>query len=91
MGITRDSALTILADLGVEVRFQPVAREMLYMADEIFFTGTAAEVTPVKSVDRISIGCGKRGPVTEAVQREFFAITAGEAPDKYGWLTFVNA
>ena len=90
MGITRDSALTILADLGVEVRFQPVAREMLYMADEIFFTGTAAEVTPVKSVDRISIGCGKRGPVTEAVQREFFAITAGQALDKYGWLTFVN-
>ena len=91
MGITRDSALTILADQGVDVRFQPVAREMLYMADEIFFTGTAAEVTPVKSVDRIAIGCGKRGPITEAVQREFFAITSGEAPDKYGWLTIVNA
>ena len=90
MGITRDSALTILADHGIEVRFQPVAREMLYMADEIFFTGTAAEITPVKSVDRISIGCGKRGPITEAVQREFFAITAGEAPDKYNWLTEVN-
>ncbi len=90
MGITRDSALTILADQGVEVRFQPVAREMLYMADEIFFTGTAAEVTPVKSVDRIPVGCGKRGPITEAVQREFFAITAGEAPDKYNWLTHVN-
>ena len=91
MGITRDSALTILADQGVEVRFQPVAREMLYMADEIFFTGTAAEVTPVKSVDRIPVGCGQRGPITEAVQREFFAITAGEAPDKYSWLTHVNA
>ena len=91
MGITRDSALRILADQGVEVRFQPVAREMLYMADEIFFTGTAAEVTPVKSVDRISIGCGARGPITEAVQREFFAITSGEAPDKYNWLTHVNA
>lgn len=90
MGITRDSALKILADQGVEVRFQPVAREMLYMADEIFFTGTAAEVTPVKSVDRIAIGCGGRGPITETVQREFFAITAGEAPDKYGWLTHVN-
>ena len=90
MGITRDSALRILADLGVEVRFQPVAREMLYMADEVFFTGTAAEVTPVKSVDRISIGCGGRGPITEAVQREFFAITSGEAPDRYGWLTHVN-
>ncbi len=91
MGITRDSALTILADLGVEVRFQPVAREMLYMADEIFFTGTAAEITPVKSVDRISIGSGGRGPITQAVQREFFAITAGEAPDKYNWLTYVNS
>jgi len=91
MGITRDSALTILADLGIAGRFQPVAREMLYMAEEIFFTGTAAEVTPVKSVDRIAIGSGRRGPITEAVQREFFAITAGEAPDKYNWLTHVNA
>ncbi len=91
MGITRDSALTILADQGIEVRFQPVAREMLYMADEIFFTGTAAEITPVKSVDRIPIGCGTRGAITEAVQRDFFAITSGEAPDRYGWLTYVNA
>ncbi len=90
MGITRDSVLTILQAQGAEVRFQPVAREMLYMADEIFFTGTAAEVTPVKSVDRISIGCGGRGPITEMVQREFFSITAGEAPDKYGWLTHVS-
>ncbi|MCY4018528.1 MAG: branched-chain amino acid transaminase [Chloroflexi bacterium] len=90
MGITRDSALRILQAQGVEIRFQPVAREMLYMADEIFFTGTAAEVTPVKSVDRIQIGCGARGPVTEAVQKEFFAITSGEMPDKYNWLTFVK-
>lgn len=90
MGITRDSALTILKDQGVEVRYQPVAREMLYMADEIFFTGTAAEVTPVKSVDRIPVGAGKRGPITEAVQSEFFAITAGEKPDKFDWLTHVN-
>ena len=90
MGITRDSALTILASHGVEVRFQPVAREMLYMADEIFFTGTAAEVTPVKSVDRITIGCGGRGPITETVQREFFAITSGEVPDKYNWLTHIH-
>ena len=90
MGITRDSALKLLLDKGVEIRFQPVAREMLYMADEIFFTGTAAEVTPVKSVDRIPIGCGGRGPITEAVQSEFFAITAGEAPDRFNWLTHVN-
>ena len=90
MGITRDSALTILKEQGLEVRFQPVAREMLYMADEIFFTGTAAEITPVRSVDRIPIGCGKRGPITEAVQSEFFAITSGEAADRHNWLTFVN-
>ena len=90
MGITRDSALQLLADQGLEVRFQPVAREMLYMADEIFFTGTAAEVTPVRSVDRIQIGAGKRGPITQAVQSEFFAITSGEKPDKHNWLTYVN-
>jgi len=91
MGITRDSALKILSGMGVEVRFQPVAREMLYMADEIFFTGTAAEVTPVRSVDRIQIGCGRRGPLTEAVQRQFFAITSGQAPDTHNWLTHVHA
>lgn len=90
MGITRDSALTLLKDKGIEVRYQPVAREMLYMADEIFFTGTAAEVTPVRSVDRIPVGAGKRGPITQAVQEEFFAITAGEKPDKHNWLTLVN-
>jgi len=89
-GITRDSALKLLADQGLEVRYQPVAREMLYMADEIFFTGTAAEVTPVRSVDRLQIGGGSRGPITKAVQEEFFAITSGEKPDKYGWLTLVN-
>lgn len=90
MGITRDSVLKLLEDQGVEVRYQPVAREMLYMADEIFFTGTAAEVTPVRAVDRIEVGAGKRGPITEAVQEEFFAITAGEKPDKHNWLTIVN-
>jgi len=90
MGITRDSALTILEEQGHEVRFQPIAREMLYMADEIFFTGTAVEVTPVKSVDRIPIGNGKRGPITAAVQSKFFARTSGELPDKHNWLTFVN-
>ncbi len=90
MGITRDSVLKLLEEQGLEVRYQPVAREMLYMADEIFFTGTAAEVTPVKSVDRIPVGSGTRGPITEAVQSEFFAITAGEKPDKFNWLTYVN-
>lgn len=90
LGITRDSVLTILTDMGYEVRYQPIAREMLYMADELFFTGTAAEVTPIRSVDRITIGSGSRGPITKAVQDEFFGITSGERPDKHGWLTLVN-
>jgi branched-chain amino acid aminotransferase len=90
VGITRDSALTILDDLGYDVKFQPIPREMLYIADEIFFTGTAAEVTPVRSVDRIEIGSGSRGPVTKAVQDVFFGITSGEMPDKFGWLTHVR-
>jgi branched-chain amino acid aminotransferase len=89
-GITRDSALTILRDLGYSIRYEPVAREMLYIADEIFFTGTAAEITPIRSVDRIPVGTGKPGPVTKAVQQEFFAITSGQKPDPYGWLTFVQ-
>lgn len=90
LGITRDSALAILNDFGYEVVFQPIAREMLYMADEIFFTGTAAEVTPVRSIDRLQIGAGKRGPITEKVQSEFFAITSGKKPDRHGWLTHVR-
>ncbi|MFW5708660.1 MAG: branched-chain amino acid transaminase [Chloroflexota bacterium] len=89
-GITRDTVLHLLNDLGVEVRFEPLAREMLYMADEIFFTGTAAEVTPVRSVDRLQVGAGKRGPITKAVQDEFFGITSGEIPDRHGWLTPVR-
>jgi branched-chain amino acid aminotransferase len=90
LGITRDSALTILRDLGYEVRFEAIARDMLYIADEIFFTGTAAEITPVRSVDRMQIGAGTRGPITKAVQDEFFAITSGKKPDPYGWLTPVR-
>lgn len=90
MGITRDSALTILNDLGYEVRYEPIPREMLYIADEMFFTGTAAEITPVRSVDRLEIGSGTRGPVTKAVQDMFFGITSGEQPDKFGWLTHVR-
>ncbi|MEL7236402.1 MAG: branched-chain amino acid transaminase [Chloroflexota bacterium] len=90
MGITRDSALTILNDLGYEVKYMALPREMLYVADEIFFTGTAAEITPVRSVDRIEIGSGSRGPITKQVQDMFFGITSGELPDKFGWLTHVN-
>ncbi len=90
MGITRDTALTILKDMGYEIRFEPIARDMLYIADEIFFTGTAAEITPVRSVDRLAVGSGSRGPVTKAVQDEFFAITSGQKADPYGWLTHVS-
>lgn len=88
-GITRDSVLQLLDDLGYEVRFQTIAREMLYLADEIFFTGTAAEITPVRSVDRIEVGTGKPGPITKAVQKEFFGITSGQIPDRHNWLTHV--
>ncbi len=90
MGITRDSVLTILGDLGYRVVREPIPRDLLYIADEIFFTGTAAEVTPVRSVDRISVGSGSRGAITKAVQDEFFAITSGQKPDPYGWLTYVR-
>ncbi len=89
-GITRDSVITLAQEMGYEVRFETIPREMLYVADEIFFTGTAAEVSPVRSVDRIQIGAGKRGPITEALQTEFFAITSGEKPDRHGWLTPVR-
>lgn len=89
-GITRDCVLTLLKELGYEVRHEPFPREMLYIADEIFFTGTASEITPVRSVDRIVIGSGKRGVVTKAVQDEFFALTSGQKPDRYGWLTYVK-
>ncbi len=90
MGITRDSALQILDDLGYEVKHQALPREMLYIADEIFFTGTAAEITPIRSVDRIEVGSGTRGPITKAVQDQFFGITSGELSDKFNWLTHVQ-
>ncbi|MCY3836283.1 MAG: branched-chain amino acid transaminase [Anaerolineaceae bacterium] len=90
MGVTRSSALTILDDLGYRVRYEDIPREMLYIADEVFFTGTAAEITPVRSVDRIPIGSGSRGPVTEQVQQRFFGITNGTLEDPYGWLTYIQ-
>jgi len=85
-GITRDSVVTIARDLGFEVREQVLPREMLYIADEVFFVGTAVEVTPVKSVDKLQVGRGRRGPITEAIQQRFFQIVKGEVPDPYGWL-----
>lgn len=89
-GITRDSAMTIAKDLGYEVKEASMSREMLYMAEEIFFTGTAAEITPVRSVDRMPVGDGKRGPITKAVQDVFFGIVEDGAPDKWNWLTHVK-
>ncbi|HEX2907874.1 MAG TPA: branched-chain-amino-acid transaminase, partial [Phototrophicaceae bacterium] len=90
LGITRDTVLTLLRDLGYEVRFEPIPRDMLYLADEMFFTGTAAEVTPIRSVDRIPVGTGKRGPITKAVQEEFFGITSGQKADRHSWLTYLQ-
>lgn len=89
-GITRNSVVTIARDLGFTLREAQIPREMLYMADELFFTGTAAEVTPIRSVDRITIGQGARGPVTERLQRGFLDVVGGIAPDRHGWLTPVN-
>ena len=86
-GITRESVIVLAKDAGYEVVEQQIAREMLYIADEVFFTGTAAEITPVRSVDRIPVGTGARGPVTERLQKDFFALLEGEAEDRYGWLT----
>jgi branched-chain amino acid aminotransferase len=85
-GITRDTVIRLARDRGYEVRETTIPREMLYIADEIFMTGTAAEITPVRSVDRLAVGTGKRGPVTEALQSAFFGLFSGKTPDKYGWL-----
>ena len=90
-GITRDSVITIAGDLGIPVREQVLPREMLYLADEAFFAGTAVEVTPIRSVDKIRLGIGTRGPITTAIQARFFDIVGGEAPDTHGWLTPVNS
>jgi branched-chain amino acid aminotransferase len=88
-GITRDSVLGIARDLGFPVREEMLPREMLYIADEAFFAGTAVEITPIRSVDKVAVGNGKRGPITEAIQREFFDIINGETADRHGWLTYV--
>ena len=90
-GITRDSIICIAGELGYPLREQAIPREWLYIADELFFTGTAAEVTPIRSVDRITVGSGRRGPITEHLQSEFLAITSGESPDRFGWLSYLTA
>ena len=88
-GITRDSVMRIARDMGLEVLEQSLPREMLYICDEMFFTGTAAEITPVRSVDRIEVGTGKPGKITLAIQKAYMDIATGKAKDKYGWLTRV--
>jgi branched-chain amino acid aminotransferase len=89
-GITRDSVITLARELGIPVREEPIPREMLYIADEVFFVGTATEIAPIRSVDKIKIGSGRRGPITKKLQDEFFGILKGTKPDRYGWLTQVN-
>jgi branched-chain amino acid aminotransferase len=86
-GITRDTVVTLARSLGIEIVEGLIPREMLYLADEVFFSGTAVEITPVRSVDRITVGKGKRGPITEKIQKEFFAIVEGKTGDRFGWLT----
>jgi branched-chain amino acid aminotransferase len=90
-GITRSTILTLARDMDIPVREQDMPREMLYTADEIFLTGTASEVTPVRSVDRIDIGSGRRGPITTQIQQRFLEIVHGSTEDPYGWLTNVRA
>jgi len=90
-GITRSTVVHLAKDCGFELVEQVIPREMLYIADEVFFCGTASEITPIRSVDRIPVGSGKRGPVVERLQKEFFAIVEGRSPDRHGWLTFVGA
>ncbi|MBN2265269.1 MAG: branched-chain amino acid transaminase [Candidatus Aminicenantes bacterium] len=88
-GITRDSVMTLFREMGVRVVEETIPRELLYIADEVFFTGSAAEVTPIRSIDKIVIGMGQRGPLTEKVQTAFFDIIGGKREDAHGWLTFV--
>jgi branched-chain amino acid aminotransferase len=90
-GITRESIMTLARDAGLEVREVPLQREILYTADEIFLTGTASEVTPVRSVDRLKVGAGRAGEVTKQLQRTFLDLVHGKLEDRHGWLTFVRA
>src|SRR5258706_146390 len=89
-GITRNSVIRLAQELGLEVRECAVPRELLYLADELFFTGTAVEVTPIRSVDRITVGAGKRGPIPERIQQSFFGLFDGRTEDKWGWLDYVD-
>lgn len=90
-GITRDAIVQLAGSLDIPVVETIVPRELLYIADEVFFSGTAAEITPIRSVDRVKVGAGRRGPITEKLQQKFFAVVNGTAPDEFGWLTPVPA
>lgn len=90
-GITRDCVIRIARDLGHAVSEQSIPRELLYICDEAFFSGTAAELTPIRSVDKIEVGPGKPGPVTRAIQEVYMGIATGQMPDRYGWLTRVES
>lgn len=89
-GLTRDSIIRLARDRGIEVRECAIPRELLYLADEAFFTGTAVEIAPIRSIDRIPLGNGRRGPVTESLQSAFFGLFTGQTPDKWGWLDIVD-
>jgi branched-chain amino acid aminotransferase len=89
-GITRNCVMTIARDMGIEVVEEKLAREFLYICDEVFFTGSAAEITPIRSVDKITVGAGKAGPITTKLQKRFFDIIEGREPDKHNWLTKVE-
>lgn len=89
-GITRDCVVKICADLGIPVKEMVIPREMLYIADEVFFSGSAAEITPIRSIDRYTIGLGKCGPITDQVQKRFFQYINGEIEDQYGWNHYVQ-
>jgi branched-chain amino acid aminotransferase len=90
-GITRDAVTKLATDLNIPVKESVIPREMLYIADEVFFVGTAVEVTPIRSVDKIVVGTGSVGPITRQIQQEFFALTSGKKADRHGWMTQVNA
>ena len=89
-GLTRDTVMRLARERGIEVRELAIPRELLYLADEAFFTGTAVEITFIRSVDRITVGSGKLGPVTETLQNAFYGLFSGRTPDKWGWLDYVD-
>jgi branched-chain amino acid aminotransferase len=89
-GITRDTVIQLAKDHGIPVHVESIAREALYMADEAFFSGTAAEITPIRSVDKLKVGAGTVGPITKVIQKAFVGVTTGTSPDKHGWLTHVR-